>query len=251
MTVAGYARISTDSQDNRVQLEMIKACVEENELVPDAGEMTIISDTVSGAVPFQKRPGGSRLWTTLKRGDTLVIQRLDRLGRTIFNINAVLNEFDERGVRVYVCRMPGGGGQLDTSTMQGRIITQVLCIFAELERELIRQRIAEGKDRAVREGRAVGACPFGYKDVMRMQDGKEVKMRVINDAEQEIIDRILYLKDKGYTGMEVYRDMTQCKDKSKRYKNPRSPSGFLGYQTVLRIYNKGRKDETPGVDDKS
>lgn len=137
----GYARVSTVHQDLESQLQALNK----------EGCQKIYKDKFTGTK--KERPAFNDLLQVLKKGDTLVITKLDRFARsTIDGINTI-KELFERGVRVHVLNM---GLVEDTPT--GRLIFNVMLAFAEFERDMIVERTTEGKaiakqDPNFREGR--------------------------------------------------------------------------------------------------
>lgn len=134
-TIVGYARVSTLTQTLQQQEEQLTA----------AGAGRIFSDVMSGA--RDDRPGFTECLAYLREGDTLVVWRLDRLGRTMRSVVNTLHELTERGITV---RSLHDG--VDTSTSTGRMIAGILTALSEYERELIRERTALKLDHARKSG---------------------------------------------------------------------------------------------------
>ncbi|MGV1005972.1 MAG: recombinase family protein [Candidatus Nanopelagicales bacterium] len=124
-TVVGYARISTLTQTLEQQTEQLTA----------SGAGRIFHDIMSGA--RDDRPGFTDCLNYLREGDSLIVWRLDRLGRNMRSIVNTLHELTERGITV---RSIHDG--VDTSTSTGRMVAGILMSIAEYERELIRERTA-------------------------------------------------------------------------------------------------------------
>jgi len=124
----GYARVSTVGQNLESQIEQLKK----------EGCEKIYQDTFTGTK--KNRPEFEKLLKELKKGDTLVVTKLDRLARsTLDGINTIKELFD-RGIKVHVLNM---GLIEDTPT--GRLIFNVMMAFAEFERDMIIERTQEGK----------------------------------------------------------------------------------------------------------
>ena len=138
-TVVGYARISTITQTLDQQTEQLTA----------AGAGKIFHDIMSGA--RDDRPGFTECLQYLREGDTLVVWRLDRLGRNMRSIVNTLHELTERGVTV---RSLHDG--VDTSTSTGRMVAGILMSIAEYERELVRERTALKLEHARKSGQKFG-----------------------------------------------------------------------------------------------
>lgn len=156
----GYARVSTAEQSLQLQLDaLVRAGVEADD---------IHSETVSGAAA--RRP---RLKTALldcRSGDTLVVWKLDRLGRSLIDLLNRLADMEQRGVG-FKSLTEG----IDTTTAGGRLIMHVMGALAQFERDLIRERtragVATAKARGVQFG---GKKMFKPKDVAamkKMRDG--------------------------------------------------------------------------------
>jgi DNA invertase Pin-like site-specific DNA recombinase len=124
-TVVGYARVSTITQTLEQQTEQLTAA--------SAGK--IFSDVMSGA--RDDRPGFAECLKYLRDGDTLIVWRLDRLGRNMRSIVNTIHDLTERGITL---RSLQDG--VDTSTSTGRMVAGILTSIAEYERELVRERTA-------------------------------------------------------------------------------------------------------------
>ena len=138
-TVIGYARVSTISQTLEQQTEALTA----------AGAGKIFHDMMSGA--RDDRPGLADCLQYLREGDTLIVWRLDRLGRNMRGIINTLHDLTERGVTVKSLH-----DGVDTSTSTGRMVAGILMAIAEYERELARERTAFKLEHARKSGRKFG-----------------------------------------------------------------------------------------------
>jgi DNA invertase Pin-like site-specific DNA recombinase len=121
--VMGYARVSTLEQDESLQRDALTA----------AGCERIFVDKASGKLA--SRPALDRMLEQVRPGDTVVIWRLDRLGRSLRHLIDIFADLDERGVAVRSLTE-----NLDTSTPGGRLVFHVFGALAEFERDLIRER---------------------------------------------------------------------------------------------------------------
>jgi DNA invertase Pin-like site-specific DNA recombinase len=135
----GYARVSTFEQDEGLQLDALRA----------AGVDRVFTDRASGALEF--RPALDELLGQLRAGDTVVVWRLDRLGRSLRHLIDVMADLDRRGVALTSLRE-----SIDTSTPGGRLVFHVFAALAEFERDLIRERTAAGLAAARARGRRGG-----------------------------------------------------------------------------------------------
>ena len=144
MSIIGYARVSTTDQNLDGQLAALKA----------AGAATIFREKISGV--RADRPQLKKMVAALRRGDLVIVTRLDRLGRSVRELLNLLAEFDKLGVGF---RSLGRSVWCDTTTAHGRLMLTVLGGLAEFERELIRQRTGEGRARALAAGVRFGRKP--------------------------------------------------------------------------------------------
>lgn len=138
----GYARCSTRGQDLRAQQhELRKAGVAEDRIYTDAGFTGRNTD----------RPGLKTALAVVREGDTLVVTKLDRLGRSILDLHKIANELTEKGVK-----LSWGGTTYNPLDPAGKLFFSMLAAFAEFESDLIRARTREGLAEARRQGRIPG-----------------------------------------------------------------------------------------------
>lgn len=135
----GYARVSTEDQNLDLQLEALRA----------AGCARIYEEKLSGAT--RSRPVLRATLRCLRRDDTLVVWKLDRLGRSLQDLLGILTTLEHRGVGF--CSL---SDRFDTTTPTGRLLFQVTGAFAEFERVLISERTKAGMQAARRRGRQIG-----------------------------------------------------------------------------------------------
>jgi DNA invertase Pin-like site-specific DNA recombinase len=158
----GYARVSTDDQNPALQLAALRR----------AGCKIVFKDEgISGATT--KRPALLRCLKALQPGDTLTVWKLDRLGRSLRDLIAMLDELKRRGVKVHSLTEA-----IDTTIPTGRALWQMIGVLAELERSLIVERTQAGMQEARRRG-----VKFGRrKKLSQAQVGKARKL--INAGER-------------------------------------------------------------------
>ena len=139
----GYARVSTDDQNPALQLAALRK----------AGCKTVFKDEgISGATT--KRPALLRCLKTLEAGDTLIVWKLDRLGRSLRDLIHMLDDLRARGVRFQSLTEA-----IDTETPTGRAMWQMIGVLAELERSLIAERTRAGVKAAQARGVKFGRKP--------------------------------------------------------------------------------------------
>jgi len=147
----GYARVSTDDQDAALQVAALKA----------AGAEKIYKETASGG--RWERPELHRLLENLRKGDTLLVWKLDRLSRSLLDFLRVLSAVEAAGAGFQSLTE-----KVDTTTAAGRMLAQILGSFAEFERSMLRERTKAGLKAARGRGR-VGGRPSKLSTVQRTE----------------------------------------------------------------------------------
>jgi DNA invertase Pin-like site-specific DNA recombinase len=139
----GYVRVSTDDQTLDRQRERLQ----------EAGCERLFEEKISGA--RRDRPELARLLDQLRKGDLLVVTRLDRLARSTSNLLEIAEAIRAKDAGVQSLAEPWA----DTTSPAGRMVLTVFAGIAEFERELIRQRTDEGRQAARRRGVTFGRPP--------------------------------------------------------------------------------------------
>lgn len=150
----GYARVSTEDQNLYLQRDALTK--------NNCG--VIYEETASGK--SSARPELENCLKALRPGDCLVVWRLDRLGRNLGDLVAVINSLQERGVAFESLTE-----RIETSSATGKLIFHVFASLAEFERNLIRERTKAGLDAAKSRGRL-----GGRKDKLDSKQKKEVRV---------------------------------------------------------------------------
>ncbi|PPQ28262.1 hypothetical protein CCR94_18395 [Rhodoblastus sphagnicola] len=136
----GYARVSTVGQTLEAQLNQLK----------EAGCSRVYREKVSGAKVDRKELG--KLLKAITAGDQVVVTRIDRLARSVFELFAIVKKIIDAGGQFLSLAEPWA----DTSTSTGRLMIAVLGGLADVERDLIRTRTGEGRARAKARGQHMG-----------------------------------------------------------------------------------------------
>ncbi len=181
----GYARVSTAEQNLDLQQDALKR----------AGCEKIFADTISGAK--SARPGLDECLGFVRAGDTLVVWKLDRLGRSLKHLIEEVQRLDERGIGFQSVQE-----HIDTTTPGGKLVFHVFGALAEFERDLIRERTNAGLAAARARGRKGGR-------------------KALLDAKQQEIARALHAnpgvsvgeicKTLGVSRTTFYRNLKQAK----------------------------------------
>lgn len=136
----GYARVSTLDQNLDLQLKALKS----------AGCKDIFTDKVSGSK--SARPGLTKAISKLKAGDTLLVWRLDRLGRSMPHLLSVIQDLKDKGIGFRSIQ----DGAINTTTASGELIFNIFASLAQFERALIIERTNAGLSAARARGRLGG-----------------------------------------------------------------------------------------------
>ena len=143
----GYARVSTADQDIENQRLAI------NNAGYDIDQNRFISETVSGSTQAMQRKQFKLLVEhKLESGDTLVVLKLDRLGRDNIDVQKTIEMLINKGIRVICLDLP----VRDLSSSEGKLMLQLFSSFAEFERSRIRERTQEGLAKAKAQGKKLG-----------------------------------------------------------------------------------------------
>lgn len=137
----GYARVSTKTQQDSLQ--------NQQEQLESVGCEKVYAEVASGMK--SKRPKLEEALDYAREGDTLIVTRLDRLGRSTLDTLKTLQSIDEKGVRVQALDL-----DLDTKTPAGRLVISVIASLAQWERDLLVERTKEGLAHARSQGRYGG-----------------------------------------------------------------------------------------------
>lgn len=151
VVLVGYARVSTEDQETRLQLDALAV----------AGVQTIFEEKASAV---SARPELRRAIASLRPGDTLVVWKLDRLARSLADLLGIIDTLSQAGASFRSLTEP-----VDTSTPMGTFVVQVLGAVAQLERSLIIQRTTAG----IRAARARGV-EWGRKPLLPEHQRREV-----------------------------------------------------------------------------
>ena len=144
--LVGYARVGTGDQDLQLQLDALKTA--------GCSDVDIYTDKASGA--RASRPGLDNCLATLQPGDTLVVWRLDRLGRSMPHLVGLVEELLGKGIGFRSLQ----DGAIDTTTASGELMFNIFSSLAQFERRLIQERTHAGLAAARARGRLGGRKPI-------------------------------------------------------------------------------------------
>ena len=162
MSKIGYVRCSTADQNPARQIEMMK----------EGGCSKVFSDMMSGK--NTDRPGLKAMMEYIREGDVVYVESISRLARSTRDLLNIVDEFQTKGVE-FISQKES----IDTTTPQGRFMLTVFAALAELEREQIKQRQAEGIAIAKAQGKYKGKQPKQFDRYLFDQLYKEWKEGLI------------------------------------------------------------------------
>ena len=185
----GYIRVSTDRQDLSIeaQTETIKRAAEYYGGKCGSQLSLFAEPDTSGSTEFAKREQGAELLDRAREAVaagiavTLIVPKVDRLGRDVIDIAQTVRNFEQLGVRIIFLDI-----NVDTRTPMGRAFMQIAAVFAELELARIRERIQTALDQKRANGLLTGTVPFGWDAVETGNvSAKGVKERRLVDNVEE------------------------------------------------------------------
>lgn len=195
--VIGYARVSSDDQDLTIQREALDG----------AGCSLVLEEKVSGT-SMEGREQLDLLLKLVGKGDTVMVTRIDRLARSMHDLQVIVRQLRDKKVALKATEQP-----IDTSTAAGKAFFDMLGVFSEFETNLRRERQAEGIARAKREGVYRGA-------VVRTDHAKVHELHAAGVGKAQIA------RDLGISRRHVYRvlerdpaEWTQPQEKLKQLRN--------------------------------
>lgn len=163
--IIGYARVSTVDQNLDRQISMLS----------EHGCEKMVKEKFTGTI--KDRSGLNQLFEVIRKGDTVVVESISRLGRKTLDILTIIQHFEEMGIQFVSLKE-----NMDTRTSTGKAMFQMLCVIAELERNLIAERVKEGLAASKKRGKQLGR-PKLEKDkldiALRMYDSNEYSIKEI------------------------------------------------------------------------
>lgn len=163
----GYIRVSTDRQTTQNQKFEIKNYAKEREIIIDEW----IEETISATKKLEQRKFG-QLLKKMKKGDTLIVSELSRMGRNLMQIMKILHDCMEKDIQVFTIKERYELG----NNINSKVLAFAFGLSAEIERNLISQRTKEALARKKAEGVILGR-PIGSKSSTLKLTGKEEEIK--------------------------------------------------------------------------
>lgn len=190
-----YLRVSTDEQDEETQLDHCLRFIKQK----DASEFKyeVFRDKITSRRKLFNREGGIKLLNTLRKGDTIVAIRLDRISRSLHETTQLIEDLEEKGASILLVDQPG---------IKNKIMLGLYAGMAEEEINLLRQRVKEKlSTKKNRNERYSGQLPYGYAmhetKLVPIRQGKDIVMKrgilIPVHEEQQMVARMQELFDMG------------------------------------------------------
>ncbi|MFC3884469.1 recombinase family protein [Bacillus songklensis] len=163
--IIGYARVSTLDQNLGRQIAMLE----------EYGCEKIVTEKFTGTI--RDRKGLTQLFDMIRSGDTVAVESISRLGRKTLDILHIIQQFEEKGIQFVSLKE-----RMDTRTSTGKAMFQMMCVIAELERNLIAERVKEGLEVSKKRGKKLGRPKVDKEKIalaLRMYDSGEYSVKEI------------------------------------------------------------------------
>jgi len=182
MSVYGLVRVSTIGQKENTSLSFQIKRIKDYCNLFSLPLTDIVKETESGAKSMEDRTGLSKLNSLIDSGDckTIIVNKIDRLGRSLLQGLLFLKHCEEHSVRVVSI-----SESIDTIQPQSKLLINILWSIAEHERDMISSRLSDGRDKKFLDGnKPFGKTPFGYK--------KNHKGMIVVDSEESKVIQYIY-----------------------------------------------------------
>ncbi len=224
MEAIGYCRVSTEEQAKEgVSLDAQEARIRAYCTMAGLTLVAVIRDEgVSGADLLATRAGGAALLRTIGRREAqhVVAVRLDRLFRDAVDCLATVKAWKKAGVSMHFVDL--GGAALDTSSAMGKFFLNIMAAVAEMERNLIAERVSAAIQHKKAQGHAYGPTPYGFD--------RQGDVLLPNVAEQKVIQQMRRWRREGQTLAWIAEELTRRGIPAKR----RGRWNAYGVRYILR-----------------
>lgn len=184
----GYARVSSHSQSLDIQLEKLES----------TGCEKIYSEKISGAKEIRKE--FEAMLDFAREGDQIIVTRLDRLSRSLLELQNMSKTLENKKIDLLVLEQ-----DIDTSTVSGRLLFNIVSVVAEFEREMINERATEGRKAAKERG-----VKFGAKRKLTKRDIESISNLIaMGESKSELAKRY------GIGRSTLYRLLRELESKKK------------------------------------
>jgi len=196
--VFGYVRVSSEGQADNTSLDVQAERVAGFVMARGWPSPEIVSDVASGSNLV--RPGLAALRARLASGDAVVVTKVDRLSRSVVDLEPLLLAWEAKDISLHSVSEP-----IETGTAMGRALFRMLVVFGQAEREVIMERVLSGKHKNASVGKFNGGrAPYGYR---RPHPGGPF---VVEASEAEVVPRVFRTFARGRGGLSKLRAETGC-----------------------------------------
>jgi hypothetical protein len=218
----GYARVSTDKQENSADAQAIKLRAYAEQSGMEFGEVFVDEDQSAFKIPLHKRRQGRLLWDKLKSGDIVVFCTFDRVFRSVLDAAQTLAKCKELGIRLKFL-----DNSMDVMTSQGELSFNILSTVAQYSSQIAGQRQREIQSYLLAAGRPYGKFrPYGWvaKD----------KAFVVCPAEREIGDTVVAMRRAGRSMSDICLHL--CKKELRKPANKQGVRGYYGLSDTIALH---------------
>ncbi|MED4005002.1 recombinase family protein [Priestia aryabhattai] len=195
MVLVGYARVSTVGQDNGLETQ--------KQLLEEAGCKRIFFEKVTG-ISRLKRNELNEAIKFLNEGDTLVVTKIDRLARSIIDLNNIVKELNVKGVSVRFLKENIEFQVEENNNSLQTLLFNILGSFAQFERDIIVERTGEGRERAKKQGKHMGRPSKDKKAI-------EKSLKLYNERETNGMSVKDISKITGVPRSSIYAELKKVK----------------------------------------
>ncbi|WP_172294191.1 recombinase family protein [Pseudoruegeria sp. HB172150] len=193
-----YRRVSSLDQIEGTSLnEQSRKCLATAVIGDLVVTRTFTDAGISGATPLCERPAGADMLATVQPGDTIIAYKIDRLFRNSADALSTVEEWKKLGIQLIIADF---GADPVTENGTSKLLFGILSMVAEFERDILRQRVSEGRAaKKAAGGHIGGSAPFGYR---KLGKGRDAILEAI-PAEQEAIKSMVAMQERGMTLREI------------------------------------------------
>jgi DNA invertase Pin-like site-specific DNA recombinase len=218
----GYARVSTDRQENSADAQAIKLRAYAEQTGLEFGGVFVDEDQSAYKIPLHKRRQGRLLWDKLQEGDIVVFCTFDRVFRSVLDAAQTLAKCKELGVQLRFL-----DNSIDVTTIQGELSFGVQSCFAQFASQIAGQRQRENQAYLIAAGRPCGKFrPFGW-----VAKDKEF---IVYRPEREIGDMVVAMRKAGRSFTDICLHL--CKKELRKPPNKQGVRGYYGLSDTIALH---------------
>jgi len=218
----GYARVSTDKQENSADAQAIKLRAYAEQSGLEFGEVFVDEDQSAYKIPLNRRRQGRLLWDKLKSGDIVVFCTFDRVFRSVLDAAQTLAKCKELGIGLKFL-----DNSMDVMTIQGELNYTMMSAFAQYASQIAGQRQREIQSYLRDPGRPYGKFrPYG--------EAAKEKAFATSQPEREIGDKVVALREAGLSFADICLHL--CKKELRKPPNTKGVRGYYGLSDTIALH---------------